>query len=339
MLVVGLNHLHSPLDRRAAAAVPPAELAATLRGLKAQAGAEELVLLATCSRVELVAVAQSPERAAAVLRRWFGGRGGRAAAEELYEKRGADAVLHVVRVAAGLNSWIVGETEIQGQVKRAYLAALAAGTTGPLLNRVFQSALKAGKSIRLAAGTREGVRSIGGAAALVARRTLGAVSRGSVGVFGAGEAAESAARHLAAKGFGRLWVANRTLEKARAVARPLGAEALTLDEGLARLAEADAAVFSLACESPWLEAPALAPLIRRRRSPLLLLDLGAPRNLSPVCGLLTLVTLCDLDELQRQLRESLRARRAGLDAAETLAEGHARACLRELAKAEGLARP
>ena len=334
IVLVGLNHMTAPMSCRERVAVPKERLGAALREVMALAGLDEAVLLSTCSRIEIVAAARNPSVSAVSLGNWLRARGGADAGGGLYVKTGLEAVKHLFRVTAGLDSWIVGESEIQGQVRRAYQAAFEARCTGRVLNRVFQSALSAGKAVRAGTGIQTGINSIGGAAALQAHRLFPGGKDGRVVVFGSGEAAEAVVRHLAAKSFTEIWVANRTLEKARALAEPLGGRPVGFEEGLAMLATAKAAVFSVGCERPVLSAAALAPLLAGRAEPLLLIDLGMPRNIEPACGELPGACLRGLDDLKELVRESMERKAADKEKAELLSALAAADCAIELLKGE-----
>ncbi|MBI5201753.1 MAG: glutamyl-tRNA reductase [Elusimicrobia bacterium] len=331
LVVVGINHLGAPVACRERAAVPAAKLAETLSQLRSSLRLAECAVVSTCSRVEVVAVlptGEGPEGLAA----WFHARVGAEGAASVYVKRGPEAVRHLFRVAGGLDSWIIGESEILAQLKNAYAAARDGRHTGRHLNRVFQSALAAGKSVRARTGIQNGIHSIGGAAALVAKGIFREAG-GEVVVFGAGQAAEAVVRHLAAKNFSRISVANRTLERAAAVAGPLGAEALDLEQGLDRLATAEVAVFSLSTEEPWLGSELLWPLVRGRDRALFIVDLGLPRNVDERCADLEGVYLYDLDALKEMVRESMDGKAAAKDLAEVLILDEAVKCWKELSKA------
>jgi len=338
LFVVGLNHLNASVSTREKAVVAPSELAATLAQLKALVPLEEVVVVSTCSRVEVFAACADPRRGRELVREWFTARAGAEIQPALYAREGADALRHLFRVASGLDSWIIGETEILAQVKKAYQAALAGGFTSRILNRAFQSAIAAGKDVRAATGIQNGIHSIGGATAMMARRIFGDEAGGEILVFGAGQTAETVVRHLGAKKFDRVVVANRTLENARAIADKLGGEAVTLDAGLARLERAEVAVFSASVSEPLLAAPALAGIMSRRRKPLFLVDLGMPRNVDPACAKLESVYLYDLDDLKRMIEESMAGKLAEKDRAEELAAVAAHECRVETDKPPRAAR-
>jgi glutamyl-tRNA reductase len=334
LIGIGFSHLLAPLACRERAMVPEAEAGRVLRELSRVLGAREAVLLSTCSRLELYAAADDPDRALAAAREWFVARAGAEVEPCLTARRGEEALGHLFRVAAGLDSWILGESEILGQVKRAYEAARAAGLTGATLNRAFQSAAAAGKSARAKTGLQHGIRSIGGAAAVLARRIFGETRSGTVVVFGAGEIARATVRHLAAKNFSKVFVANRTVAKARELAAEIGGLGIGLDEGLRLLAQAEIAVFSASCERPLLDAAALTELSAGRRRPLFLLDLGLPRNVAPDCADLPDAYLYNLDDLKGVVARSVEGKAAEGALAEALVAEAARACAAELEKAE-----
>lgn len=330
---IGFSHLLAPLACRERAMIPEAEVSAVLRVLAGRLGVEEIVLLSTCSRLELYAASAEPEATLRRARAWFVERAGEEIAAVLTESRDGETLLHLFRVASGLDSWILGESEILGQVKRAYETARAAGTTGPALNRVLQSAAAAGKAARAKTGIQQGVHSIGGASALLARSIFGESAEGSTVVFGAGEAAQATAKHLAAKNFSKVFVANRTAERAEALARDIGGSALSLERGLDLLASAEIAVFSASCERPLLTAKDLARRISRRGRPLFLIDLGLPRNVDPDCAALPGVYLYNLDDLKGVVARSVAGKAGEREKANALVVEAARACATELEKA------
>lgn len=329
----GINHMSAPVGRRESLAVLPDQLERTLVYIKSFAGFSEAVVLSTCSRVEVYGVAAEPAFAEEQLVSYFVSKGGDAAARELSVRRGAAAVSHLFRVACGLDSWIVGESEILGQVKQAYQAAFAKGLTGSTLNRAFQRALNAGKTVRAETGLQNGIHSIGGAAALLAGRIFGPLREGRIVVFGAGAVAEAVARHLAAKNFRQILVANRTVSRAVAVARALGGRAVGFEEGLAALSDAEAAIFSTASPEPLLRAPRLSSLTRGRTRSLFLIDLGLPRNVDPACAAQNGVYLYNLDDLKGVVGESMAGKAAAREQASALSAALAAECVAEIEKA------
>lgn len=336
IVLVGLNHMTAPIACRERAAAAPQAAALALAQVAEFACLEECVLLSTCSRVEVYASAAKPSQAVKLLKSWFRARAGVEVSPYLYERAGGDAIKHLFRVAAGLDSWIIGEPEILGQVKRAYQTALEAGLTGPLLNRAFQRAAAAGKAVRAKTGIQNGIRSVGGAAAVLAKRIFNGDEAGTVVVFGAGEVSESVVKHLSAKNFREILVANRTLENAQALADRLGGRAVSIEEGLQALAWAEVGVFSTSSPTCLLDEKLLAGLASRRSRPLFLIDLGLPRNVAPACAKLSGVYLYDLDDLKGLVAESLRFKAQEKEEAEVLAALAAGECAQEIHKAHAL---
>ena len=331
---IGFSHLLAPLACRERAMVPEARVAEVLREVAAAIGADEAVLLSTCSRLEVFAASRDPERTLTLARAWFVARAGAEIQACLRERRGEDALLHLFEVTAGLDSWIIGESEILGQVKRAYETARGAGLTGPALNRSFQSAVAAGKAARTKTGIQQGIASIGGAAALLARSIFGERQDGSTVVFGAGEAAQATARHLAAKNFSKVFVANRTVERARELAAEIGGLGVSFDEGMRLLGQAEIAVFSISCDRPILDAAGLRVATAGRRRPLFLVDLGLPRNVAAECAGLPDVYLYNLDDLKGVVARSVAGKAGEREKAQLLVAEAARDCAAELEKAD-----
>jgi glutamyl-tRNA reductase len=324
---VGVDHRSAPLTLRERVAVPSDAVGALLRAVLDEGWAAEALCVSTCNRTELYVVTASPEAAdlaLASLRRLVPGAPD--PAEGIYVRRvGEDAAEHLFRVAAGLESAIVGETEVQGQVKEALRQGVAAGAVGRFLDRLGQAALRAGKRVRAETGLSRGVVSHGHAAAEVARRVFGDLRDRDVLVVGAGEMASRAAAALSSLGGGTFVVANRSPEPAAALAEALGpsASAVGLDEVAQRLARAHVAVFAGGEAS--LSREAVAGAIARRREPLLVLDYGVPRNVSPEAADLPGVFLYDLEALERLVEGSLASRRQAVpEAARIVAEEVAR---------------
>ena len=334
---IGISHLLAPLAARERVSIAGPDVPAALVQLKSALGLEEAVLLSACSRSALYGVACDPERALAAARRWFLELGGEELEPALVCRTGGEALSHLFRVAAGLDSWIIGESEILGQVKRAYEAARGASATGPALNRAFQSALAAGKAARSQTAIQNGVHSIGGAAAMLARTIFGLREDGAIVVFGAGAAAAAAVRHLSAKNFRRISVANRTTEKAEALAARVGGDGVSFERGLELLAEVEVAVLSTSSRTAVLEPAALSAIMRRRggRS-LFLVDLGMPRNADPACAAIPGVYLYDLESLKDVVARSVAGKAGEKEKAEDLVARASSACAAELDKAAAL---
>jgi glutamyl-tRNA reductase len=295
-----------------------------LTELVAHAEIDEAVAISTCNRTEIYLVTPDPVRAEAELL----GRLARRAdirptelAPVVYSPRNCDAARQLYRVTAGLDSMIVGEAEVQGQVKRAYEAALEAGTTGPMTNRLFSAALQAGKRVRSETGIGRERVSISTVAVDLARDVVGDLASRSVVIIGAGETAELTARALADQGVRTVFVANRHAARARSLADRFGGEVGSLDSLPARMEEADIVVSSTSSPHPIVEADELEVVMRARGGrPLVLIDIAVPRDIDHACGALDGVRVYDMDDLQAVVERNLRVRDAERAKAEAVVE-------------------
>ena len=324
VLAIGVSHKTAPVAVRERLALTPGRVAAFVRDARAVAGVREAVAISTCNRTEVYVVAGEPVEAESGLLTMLA----RAAeirptelAGSIYALRNCDAARHLYRVTCGLDSMIVGEAEIQGQVKRAYEQALAAGTTGPLTNHLFRAALATGKRVR--SETRIGERrlSVSSVAAAIARERLDGLADRRVLLIGAGETSELAARALAGEGARAIFVANRRRERALGLARRFGGAATGFDALPDELARADAVLCTTASPHPILGAEQLAAVMARRDGrPLLVLDLAVPRDVAPEVRELPGVTLCDIDDLNAVVRRNRSVRRIEAQHAEGIVE-------------------
>ena len=304
LYLVGLSHKTAPLEVRERAALDPVvALPAALSALG------KGVVLSTCNRTELYGVG-SPEKARAFLL----SRG--VAPRHLYVKEGVEALRHLYRVAAGLDSLVVGEAQILGQVREALFLARRQGATESLLEKAFQSAIALGKRARSETGIGMGAVSVAYAALDLALAVYGDLSGLSVAVLGAGEMAELFLTHLKAHGVGRSLVVNRTEEKAQALAERFGGEAFGLPALPQVLRQADLVVASAAAPH-YLVGPEDLP---KRAKPLFLIDIALPRNIDPRVGDLPHAYLYNLDDLKRVVDRNLRARAGEIPKVEALIE-------------------
>ncbi|MCC7140056.1 MAG: glutamyl-tRNA reductase [Planctomycetes bacterium] len=316
---VGVDHHRAPLDVRERMAVGGDRMPALLAALASEPWLSEVLVVSTCNRTEAYAVSADPDAPSllvAALRRSVSD----APAEDdaaWVRRTGEAAALHLFRVAAGLDSALIGETEIQGQVKEAHRLALEARTAGAVLDRLASLALKAGKRARTDTALCRGAVSHGQAAYEVTRRVFGDLARRTVLVVGAGEMATRAATAVAALPGGRFVVANRTLEAAEALARTLPeGRAVPLASATEHVPGAHVAIFAGGGE-PMTRA-VLEPLIARRRDPLLLLDFCVPRAVEATVADLPGVFVYDLEAVERILAKSLASRHEAVPAVETI---------------------
>jgi glutamyl-tRNA reductase len=315
---LGLSHHTAAVSLRECFAVAETETDRFLTALRQEAGLREAVLLSTCNRVEVYGAAPGPageprEAVAALLRR----RAGQDA--PFYRLGEAEAVRHLFRVAAGLDSMVTGETEILGQVKDAYATAFGAGHTGGCLNHLFQQTFRAAKRVRTETAIGRGAVSVGSAAAGLAGSVLGDLASCRAVLLGAGEVGEGVARSLCARGLGEWLVSNRTATRAEALAAGLGGQAVAFDHWRDHLATADIVIASAASPVRLLRAGELVPVLAVREGrPLFLLDLAVPRDFDPAIRHLPGVVLHDIDALEAVAREGESLRAAEVAKAEAL---------------------
>jgi glutamyl-tRNA reductase len=281
LLAIGVSHKTAPVEVRERVALPEARRSVFLRDLRGTGEVQEAVAISTCNRTELYMVVGSPveaeSRALAMLASQAGIRP-TALASAIYSPRNCDAARHLYRVTAGLDSMIIGEAEIQGQVKRAYEAAITGETVGPLTNHLFKAALATGKRVRTETGIGERQMTLPAVAVALARERLGSLDGRSVVVVGTGETGELTARALADSGAQPVFVASRRRDRAISLARRYGGESVMFDELPRVLERADMLVAATASPHLLLEAGDLAEVMSMRQGrPLLLIDLAVPR--------------------------------------------------------------
>jgi len=314
LFVAGLNYRTAPVQLREKLAVHPSRLRCYGCRLKLEGGLDEVVLLSTCNRVEVYGVASKFR--GNVHRLFQELAGGEAdVAPYLYVKRDAEAVQHLFAVASGLDSMVLGETEITGQVKQAYLAAQEGKLTGRVTNRLFQTALQVAKEIRTQTGIGRGATSVGSVAVELAERIFDRdLSGKAVMIIGAGKMGEACIRHLAKKGARSLLVANRSYDRALNLAGEFGGRAVRFEDCLKAMAEADIVVSSTGCPQTILGREDLASVMAARRNrPLFLVDIAVPRDIAPNVEQLPNVFLYNVDHLEAIVRENVRLREHELD--------------------------
>jgi glutamyl-tRNA reductase len=334
IFVLGATHHAASLAVREKLSLTPAQSAALQEELAAVAGLREFTVLGTCNRIEIYGVAAGGEVPAAVqsafCRRQQFDPG---EFERIRLVLRDQAVLgHLLEVAAGLDSQMVGETEIFGQVKEAYAEAQARGATGPVLNRVFQKAFQAAKLARSDTGITEGQVSVANVAVDLAASIFGNLARTSVLLLGAGEIGEKTAKAFQSRGAGSIVVSNRSMERAMELATELGASALPFGQHEARLAEFDIVVGSTAAPETVVSAPAVTAAMHRRPArPLFFIDLALPRDIDPAVATLENVFLYNLDDLARIAAENLAARTAEIAKCRALLQNRAESLWRQIA--------
>jgi glutamyl-tRNA reductase len=328
LFVAGLSYKTAPVEVREKLAISASRVPCLGCRLKVAGKLSELVLVSTCNRVELYGVA--PEGEPNIIRLFqelsdsqfdF--------SPYLFVKEGVHAVEHLFSVASGLDSMVLGETEITGQVKQAYLAAQEARLTGKITNRLFQTALQTAKEVRTRTGIGRGSTSVGSVAVELAERIFDQdLSDKTLMIIGAGKMGEACLRHLAKKGPRSILVTNRSYERAQALAGDFGGRAIRFEEFLSTMREADIVVSSTGCPHTILTGADLASVMSRRGNrPLFLIDIAVPRDIDVDVQELPNVYLYNVDHLENVVRENVRQREQELIGCRTIIAERAAALL------------
>ena len=320
MIVVGLNHRNVPLDLLERMTVPAERLPKALHDLVTREHITEAVVLSTCNRTEIYATAERYHGAMGDVRNSLSEMthvAPEAFADHLYAYHDTAAVAHLFSVAAGLDSAVIGESEILGQVRQAWEAATAEGAAGPGLHMLFRHALEVGKRARTETGIGRSMTSVSSAAVALAAERLGELGGKRVLVLGAGEMGEGMAVSLAAAGVAEVLVANRTPERAQALAERVGGRAVPLFDLPRALVEVDVLLTSTGATSVMVEHGDVEDVVGERAGrELLIIDVAVPRDVDPAAASLPGVTLLDMDDLRafadaglaERRREATRAR-------------------------------
>ncbi len=348
LALIGLSHKNAPVEvRENVAFTAPGALASALDYLRAALSgtSAECVLLSTCNRTELYVSSPSEISADDLGGLLITARRRAAAPHEtatgadwppyLEERRGHRVIEHLFRVASGLESMVLGESDIVRQVKEGYRAAADAGICGKTLNALFHEALRVGKRARTETDMTRGAFSVGHAAASLAANIFGSLEGRTVLLLGAGAMSETTARHLAAGGASSILVANRTFDRAARLAEELNGRAIHYDEFASYLAKTDIVIASTASPSPVVHAPLVESVMKaRRRRPLFLIDIAVPRDIESAVGDLDGVFLYDIDDLEAVVEGDLSDRRRAAGRAETLVQAEAVAFAARLRQAQ-----
>lgn len=314
LIAFGINHKTAPVSIREQAAFAPETLPEALHDITARAGVDEATILSTCNRTEVYCRVDETDPRKAV--QWFCDYHRLPANElqpHLYLHPDQEAVKHAFRVAAGLDSLVLGEPQILGQMKTAFTAAHKVGVTGKILNRLFQQTFSVAKQVRTDTAIGASAVSVAYAAVSLAKKIFQNLAEKHVLLIGAGETIDLVARHLREQGVTRILVANRTAERAELLAREIGGEAISLAEMPERLAEADIVISSTASQLPILGKGAVESALKHRRHrPMFMVDLAVPRDIEPEVSGLADVYLYTVDDLHEAIQENMQSR---LDAA------------------------
>ena len=320
LLAFGLNHTTAPLEVREKVTFGEDVLSEALTELTGHTDIDEAAILSTCNRTEIYCNLNASDEAWPI--DWFSGFHGCRKNElhgYLYTHPGPGAVKHVLRVASGLDSMVIGEPQVLGQLKQAYQTAREAGSTGKLLNRLFQHSFKVAKDVRSNTMIGNHPVSVAYAAVRLARQIFGDLSRQTVLLIGAGETIELAAKHLSESGLHKMIVANRTLERAQNLAQQYSAYIITLEEIPRHLDEADIIISSTASPVPLLRRDMIeAALLQRKHRPVFVLDIAVPRDVEPEVGELEDIYLYTVDDLKSIIDDNIKTRREAVRQAEQI---------------------
>lgn len=321
LFAIGLSHRTAPIELRERVDFTREGIDRALRRLAERNVARELAVLSTCNRAE-VYVASDTDGAVEEIFAFFADYHGVAIAEitpHLYVHHGAEAARHLFRVAAGLDSLVVGEPQILGQVKTAYKVASEAGFTGTILNRLFHLAFSAGKHVRSETGLGEGAVSVSFAAISLARKIFGDLAGLDVLILGSGEMAKLTGIHLRAQGVGRVAIASRTRMAAERLAPSIAAEVVDWIDVPAAIERADILVTATGAPAAILSRADIAGAMRSRRErSLFIIDIAVPRDVEPEAGSIEQVFLYNIDDLQGIVKENLTRRTAELEHADAI---------------------
>jgi len=315
LIAIGINHDSATLDIRERVAFAPESIAMALGSALATAPITEVVILSTCNRTEIYGVVPTsgdPLSASEALVSWVTEHHGlpsEALSTCTYRHHGKQALTHLVRVAAGLNSMVLGEPQIFGQLKSAFAVAEEAGAVGSRLQRLFPEAFRIAKKVRTDTAIGENPVSVAYASVDLAGHIFSNLSKRTALLLGAGETIELVARHLCDAGLGNLIIANRTLARAESLAQQFDASAVMLADVPDRLPEADIVISSTASQLPILGKGAVERALRQRHyRPMLLIDLAVPRDIEPEVSELSDIYLYSVDDLKDVIAENLRLR-------------------------------
>lgn len=308
---LGLNHRTAPVEVRERFAVGTTKLGEAAVETRAIEGIDEVVVVSTCNRTEFYGAGEDAAVSLAALERALLERHTMESrdAAHFYRSARRDAANHLCRVVSGLDSMVLGETEIFGQVKQAYQAAHAAGTTKGALNRLFQRAFSVGKKVRTETRIQEGATSIGNVAVDLAEKIFGHLKDSEVMILGAGEMSRLTAQSLVSRGAKSIFVSNRSFERAQELASEMGGTAVRFDAWQETLARVDVVISSTAAPNAIVRREHIEPVRRQRKfRPLFLIDIAVPRDIDPEVAEIEEVYLYDIDTLE-QLAEEARVRR------------------------------
>jgi glutamyl-tRNA reductase len=324
LLTVGLNHDSAPISLREKVAFDPQQLPNALRLIRSDVGIKEAAILSTCNRTELY-LSANPDSLDQITH-WLSDYhqlNHSQLAGHIYHHPDAEAVRHMMRVAAGLDSMMLGEPQILGQVKDAYHQASDAGTVGKTLSRLFQKTFSVAKSVRTETDIGKNAISVAYAAVSLTKQVFGQLNEYRALLIGAGETIELVARHLSNQKIGNITVANRTIDRAHSIAEPLGGSAISLSAIEHQLENADIIISSTAAPDTIISKEMVrSALTRRKHRPMLFIDLAVPRDIESEITDLSDTFLYAVDDLKAIIDENVKSRQSAAAIAETIIDGH-----------------
>lgn len=320
LLAFGINHKTAPVDIREKVAFSPDSLQEACKELVSVPDVSEVAILSTCNRTELYCCVNDPE--SETVESWFS-RYHQLNAEDIapyiFKYPDRDAVRHLLRVASGLDSLVLGEPQILGQVKTAYRDATSAGTVGTILNKLCQHTFNAAKQVRTDTAIGESAVSVAYAAVSLSKQIFSSFDKHTALLIGAGETIELAARHLKESNIGNIIIANRTVERAHTLAEEVGGYAISLSDIPEHLHKVDIIISSTASPLPILGKGIVESAIKiRKHKPILMVDIAVPRDIEPEVAELADVYLYTVDDLKEIIEEGLRTRREAAEQAEDI---------------------
>jgi glutamyl-tRNA reductase len=323
LLLVGISHRTAPVDLRERVDFQVRGVAGALGALAARGSTREAVVVSTCNRAELYVACEEAVATRADLVKFLSDFNGVASAEiapHVYDVTDLDVARHLFRVAAGLDSLVVGEPQVLGQVKDAHTAATDAHTAGPILNRLFHSSFAVGKRVRTETGLGSGAVSVSFAAVALARKIFGDVAGRTVAVIGAGEMGKLTALHMKSQGVQHVTIISRTMAHAARTAEAIGgASAAPWDDMDAVLSASDIVITATGASAPILTKARIESVMRPRRNrPLFIIDIAVPRDVEAAAGEIEQVFLYNIDDLQATVRENLARRASEVSRAEAI---------------------
>lgn len=327
LVVIGINHKTAPVEIREKLSFSPKQTVEANRLLKENVSLAENLILSTCNRVEIYAVADSRQDYVNNIKNFLGRFHNLNLSDyngRIYVRKDKEAVEHLFTVAAGLDSMVLGEMEILGQVKKAYRDAQDGLTTGKVLNRLFEKAFNTAKKIRTETFIGRGAVSVSSAAIRLAEKILGQLNDKTACIIGAGEVGEQLVLYLKKNGIKSIFVTNRTLEKAQALAERFGASAVAFEDFKDRLVEMDIVITSTGAPHCIIRHDDIASLMpKRKQRPLFLIDLAVPRDVEEQVNKIDNVYLYNIDDLQKIVGENIKLRRSELDSCSKIVDAAA----------------